>query len=132
MSISDEQKKSQPGLIQNVREDITAYFNETTVHGFQYVVGGRDIIERLFWISLIISGFTLSSIFIRNALKSWSDIPLQTTIDKVSFPVEKLDFPAITVCDTETLQMPRRNRWMYLEKLLNWVKLSPRNEKQGK
>ena len=64
-------------------------------------------------------------------MKSWSDIPLQTTIDKVSSPVEKLDFPAITVCDTESLQMPRRNRWMYLEKLLSWAKPRTKNKKGG-
>ena len=30
-----------------------------------------------------------------------------------------LPFPAITICDTQSLQMPRKNQWMFLETLLN-------------
>ena len=66
-------------------------------------------------------GFVFCGAFIQDAIVSWNETPLQTTIEKVSMPIEDIEFPAVTVCDTESLQMPRRNRWMYLEQLLNWV-----------
>lgn len=112
-------------FLRNIKRDIAAYFSETTVHGFQYVVGAQNIFERLLWIALIFIGFVLSGILIQSALTSWSDTPLQTTIEKVSLPIEDIEFPAITVCDTDNLQMPRRNRWMFLEQLLNWVDAEP-------
>ena len=102
-------------------DELYAYFNETTVHGFHYIVNGRNWIERLLWASLILCGFIVSSIIIHQSLLDWSRTPLQTTIEKVSLPIEGLNYPAITVCHPDELQMPRRNRWMYLEKLLNLI-----------
>ena len=102
-------------------DELYAYFNETTVHGFHYIVNGRNWIERLLWASLILCGFIVSSIIIHQSLLDWSRTPLQTTIEKVSLPIEGLNYPAVTVCHPEEVQMPRRNRWMYLEKLLNLI-----------
>ena len=48
---------------------------------------------------------------------------METTIDEVGLPVDQLPFPAITVCDKESLKMPRKNRWMLVEKLLNSLEL---------
>ena len=108
-------------MLNNLKRDLYEYFNETTVHGFQYIVTGRNWLERLFWASLIVCGFILSSMLFYQALLDWSRAPLQTTIEKVSMPIEELDYPAVTVCNPNELQMPRRNRWKYLEKLLNWI-----------
>ena len=107
------------GIAVNVRE----YFNDTTVHGFRYVVQGRNRFERIFWFLLIITGFVFSSDIIYRALFEWNKTPLQTTIEKVDVPVQEYPFPAVTICDPEQLQVPRRNRWLFLEQLLNWVDL---------
>ena len=107
--------------LSQLKRDIYSYFDETTVHGFRYVVGGRDVFERAFWVIVILLGFTLSSILVLQSFENWESTPLQTTIETVSLPIEELDFPAITVCNPDSLKMPRRNRWMFLEKLLKWV-----------
>ena len=101
------------------RKEFLSYLSETTVHGFRYIVQGNNTFERLFWILVIISGFLMSGHIIRSSFLEWDTTPLQTTVEKVSLPVERLDFPAITVCHPETLQMPRRNRWIFLETILN-------------
>ena len=66
--------------------------------------------------------------FSSSALSYWDEHPLQTTIDEIGLPVHELHFPAITVCDTESLKMPRRNRWMFVEQLLNGLELSDANQ----
>ena len=120
--------KVKNSLWQDLKKDLIGYFSETTVHGFRYVVEGRNIFERLLWVVFIVLGFSFSLMIISHAFISWNNNPVETTIDEVSVPVHVLPFPAITVCDTESLQMPRRNRWMFLEKLLNAVQLkSPGN-----
>ena len=111
----------------DIRRDIHSYFSETTVHGFRYVVEGRNRAEKMFWIFVISAGFIFSSFIIYSSLGDWRETPLQTTIDKVSMPIEELNAPAITVCHPDDLQMPRRNRWMFLERLFNWV-----DTKEGK
>ena len=102
-----------------LQRDVLGYFRETTVHGFRYVVEGRNIFERISWILVIVAGFVMCSMIVYNAYEDWENHPVETTIDSVGLPVTELPFPAITVCDTKSLQMPRRNRWMFLEKLLN-------------
>ena len=106
-----------------VRQDIYSYFSETTVHGFRYVAEGRNSFEKLFWIIVITIGFIMSGLIIFQSFSDWEDTPLQTTIDQVSLPIEKLSVPAITVCNPDALKMPRRNRWMFVEKLFNWIDL---------
>ena len=106
-----------------LKNDVVGYFSETTVHGFKYVVQGRNIYERMAWLVVIAIGFALCSYLIIGSNQVWRSNPVQTTLDEVSIPVHHLPFPAITVCDTESLQMPRRNRWMFLENVLNTIEL---------
>ena len=118
--------------ISRIKVDICSYFTETTVHGFRYIVEGRDNVERICWAIVIVTGFILSALLIQQSFANWENTPLQTTIETVSLPIEKLDFPAITVCNPDSLKMPRRNRWMFLEKLLKWAETKGPNEREGK
>ena len=126
------EQRTRHRLRQELKKEISGYFSETTVHGFRYVVEGRNLFERLVWILFIAFGFIFSFYLISEAFESWKNNPVETTIGEVSVPVQELPFPAITICDTESLQMPRRNRWMFLEKLLNAVGLKNPEEVMNK
>ena len=119
-------KKREPrkklGILE-LKNDVIDYFSETTVHGFKYLAEGRNVYEKLSWLVVIVVGFSLCSILIWDSSQVWSSDPVQTTLDEVSIPVHNLPFPAITVCDTESLQMPRRNRWIALENILNTMEI---------
>ena len=103
------------------KTEILSYLTETTVHGFRYIVHSHNVLERIFWTVVVTCGFLMSGNMILSSITMWKTTPLQTTIEKVSLPVTTLDFPAITVCHPESLQMPRRNRWAFVEKLLNAI-----------
>ena len=119
----DPTPEHQENMQNNIKNDLVRYFSETTVHGFRYVVQGRNLLERSVWILFISFGFCYSGYSIYNAYNYWENHPVETTIDEIGLPVHELYFPAITVCDTESLTMPRRNRWMFVEQLLNSVEL---------
>ena len=74
---------------------------------------------------MIVIGFMFSGIMIDNSISSWRNTPLQTTIEQVSKPIQNFLFPGITICNHDQLQMPRRNRWMFVEQVLNWIDISP-------
>ena len=103
----------------DAKKNLEDYFSETTVHGFRYIVDGRNLLERLIWVAVIGVGFFCCISLVRDAFSYWETHPVETTIDQVGVPVQELPFPTITVCDTKSLQMPRRNQWMFIETLLN-------------
>ena len=119
----DTKRRKRSTVIQDLRKGFTDYFSATTVHGFQYIADGRNNFERALWMIFIISGFSYGGWQIYQALNYWDEHPIQTTIGEIGLPVHELYFPAITVCDTESLTMPRRNRWMFVEQLLNGLEL---------
>ena len=54
---------------------------------------------------------------IQSALKDWADEPVITSLDSISYPIDTIQFPTITVCKNEYKEQP--DNWAYLEKLLN-------------
>ena len=104
-------------------QGVRDYFLNTTVHGFRYVVEGNTICEKFSWFVIIIAGFVTSGVIVQQSFKSWDETPLQTTIEKVSVPIQNFAFPSITACDIDSMRMPRKNRWIFLEQLLNWIDL---------
>ena len=113
-----------PGILSQIKKDFVEYFSTTTVHGFSYIVGGRNILEKVLWVLFIAIGVSFCTHILVNLYQQWEDNPVETTIDEVGLPIQDLPFPAITICDTNSLKMPRRNRWMFLETLLNSLSLS--------
>ena len=75
------------------------------------------------WAVFIVATFSITIYAVSNAIEDWDKHPVETTIDEVGLPVHELPFPAITVCDTASLTMPRKNRWKFVEKLLNTLEL---------
>ena len=110
------------------RGDLVAYLSETSVHGFRYIVEGRNLVEKVTWFCIVLLGFVFSGLIIIQAFKNWAEYPVETTIDEVGLSVSRLPFPAITVCDTESLKMPPKNRWMFIETLLNSLQLNDPDE----
>ena len=47
-----------------LKAQAVGYCQSTTIHGFAYLVSGRDLCEKLFWAAVIITGFVLASLII--------------------------------------------------------------------
>ena len=75
------------------------YSQSTTIHGFSYI--GEDgllIFERLLWIFIVCLGIFLSIYMSVSAYVEWKGNPVLTTVATTGFPIEKVEFPAITIC----------------------------------
>ena len=111
------------------KNEIFSFFSESTIPGLKYVVESRVLVERVAWAILLSLAFYGTATIINKQWADWRSNPVETTIDEMDLPVDLLPFPAITVCDTESLKMPRKNRWMFVEKLLNSLQLdNPKEE----
>ena len=96
-SLHRKSKKLSPGkALSSTGND---YCQNTTVHGFAYWVSPDcHPVEKVFWIVIVIIGFTAGAIIVSKAIISWNEKPKKVEISSFSEPVTKLIYPAITVC----------------------------------
>ena len=74
---------------------LTAFLESSTIHGLAYIATGRRYV-RLFWILVVIGGFTGAGVIIYQSFESWAESPVKTTIE--TLPITEITFPKVTVC----------------------------------
>ena len=79
MFLQDTREK--PNLI---FANIVNYCNSTTIHGFSYWVSAENIVEKLFWVLVVVSGFTCAIALVSSAVQGWIDEPGVTEIKTFS------------------------------------------------
>lgn len=77
-------------------EGVTAFLEYSTIHGLAYISTTKTRLLKLFWILVVIGGFTGAGVMIFNSIQSWHESPVKTTIE--THPITELMFPKITVC----------------------------------
>ena len=105
------------------KKDAISYISGTIVEGFNYGVNRRNKCQNFTRVIFILFGCICSGWIFITAFEFWGTHPVETAMDEVGLPITQLPFPAITVCDTKSLKMPRKNRWMFIETLLNSLEL---------
>ncbi len=64
-----------------ILEDHTrAYCEATTIHGFAYFVKAPRLVEKLFWVAVVISCGSYAGYIIASAVQDWTDNPTATFI----------------------------------------------------
>ena len=76
-------------------EEVRGFLKSSTIHGVGYISKTRRIV-RIFWILVIVVGFTLAGVLIHQSFQSWNMSPVKTTIE--TLPTTEITFPKVTVC----------------------------------
>jgi hypothetical protein len=90
------------------------YCTNTSIHGFFYLIEGRNAFEKFFWLLCIVGSFTGSTYMVVNNLVYWNNNPTLTTAQTYSQSVRKIQFPTVTVCP-----VMNNDRWGATRKVLN-------------
>ena len=75
--------------------NIKTFLESSTIHGLAYITSMRKLTS-IFWILVVIAGFTGAGVLIYQAFQDWADSPVKTTIE--TEPIAKMTFPTMTVC----------------------------------
>ncbi|XP_065348977.1 sodium channel protein Nach-like [Cloeon dipterum] len=76
------------------------YCSCTALHGYQYITEpGRPLIERIIWLLCHCCAITVASVMIYATWTRYSQSPTATAVETTNFPVWKVPFPAVTICD---------------------------------
>ena len=89
-------------------EHIQTFLESSTIHGLSWISSTRRW-SRLFWILVVIGGFSGAGYLIYSSFDNWEKSPITTTIE--SLPISKITLPNITVC-------PPKNSYLNLNPLI--------------
>lgn len=84
-----------------LREYLNSYFDNTTVHGFKYILIGDTLAERVGWVATVILAFTGAFVLIDSYVSEVRTNPITMTLSKI--PVSEVPFPAVTVDSGQVL-----------------------------
>ena len=71
------------------------FLESSTIHGLTYISTTRKYV-RIFWILIVVSGFTGAGVLIYQSFQAWDESPVKTTIE--TMPISNLSYPKVTVC----------------------------------
>ena len=75
------------------------YASVSTAHGISYIFeDGRFFIERIIWAAVVIAALSFAICMSISAFHNWKDNPVLTSVKTTGLPIEKIEFPAITIC----------------------------------
>ena len=118
--------KKSSSEMNHLKEIVIGFLVTTPIHGFRHLHEGRNALEKMIWILVLITSFSLAAYMIRSGLRDAEENPILTTMDTTD--IENVPFPAITVrsqvLDERILNRERTfvNPWGFIKKLFNHLK----------
>ena len=76
-------------------DDLTTFLSTSTIHGLAYLPASRRL-ARLFWLLVVVSGFSTATYLIVKSFRGWEESPISTSISVL--PITQITFPNLTVC----------------------------------
>jgi hypothetical protein len=67
-----------------VKANARAYCENTSIHGFSYWITAPRLLEKFFWVIVVVSGLFCASLIIDTAVQDWQDSPTVTVIKSFS------------------------------------------------
>ena len=74
---------------------LTSFLENSSIHGLGFIAQTRAF-ARVFWVLVVIMGFTLASHLIMTNFDNWAENPVITNME--TLPISEVPFPRVTVC----------------------------------
>ena len=82
------------------RDPFSEFCEETTLNGWYYLAKrGVGIISRTYWSLVVVASICAAAFFCYGITNEWMDSSVIITVDSVSASLDKVVFPAITICN---------------------------------
>ena len=76
-------------------DEVRGFLESSTIHGVGYISSSRRVV-RLFWVLIVLGGFSGATVLIYHSFKDWKENPIKTTIE--TLPISEVTLPKVTVC----------------------------------
>ena len=96
-------------------EYIKTFLETSTIHGLTYISESKNN-TRIFWIFVVVAGFSVAGIMIYESAKTWAENPVRTTIE--TLPIGRIKkYPTVTVCPPQNTYTNLNYDLMMLENM---------------
>ena len=95
-------------------ENIKDFLETASINGLAHIASTRRNV-RLFWVIVVVTGFIVSGVMIKESFQSWADSPVTTTIE--TLPITEITFPKVTVCPPKNTFTDLNHDLMMAEKI---------------
>ena len=75
------------------------FLETSTIHGLAYISSAPSKVSKVFWLLVVVFGFSTAVYLINSSYNDWQASPIATSIS--THPISELEFPTITVCPPE-------------------------------
>ena len=96
-------------------EELTKFLEVSTIHGLSHIASDKKL-SRLFWVFIVIGGFTGASIIIFESFSNWKENPISTTVE--TLPISELTFPKVTLCPPKDSFLNHNQDLLQAEKVM--------------
>ena len=77
------------------RENLSKYFNASSIHGMHYLGNDTNWFEKLIWMAAIIASLTFSGLIIHQFFEEAIEDPITVSLKNIR--IEAVPFPAVTI-----------------------------------
>ena len=92
-------RDQRPTKAEVILNDAKDFSSTTTIHGISYLTSpDHSICSSLFWILTVTLAIVGTSYQVYSIWNLWGESPVITTLETISYPIEKIQFPAVTLC----------------------------------
>ncbi|XP_039453726.1 pickpocket protein 28-like [Culex pipiens pallens] len=82
----------------NVKKFVREFCTESTIHGLRNIEAGKTLLERLWWLTVVVLSVVACGMLIQKVYHKWANNPVIVSYDDTATKVWTIPFPAITVC----------------------------------
>ena len=75
------------------------FCSSSTIHGTYFWSESQNPLSKLIWAGVVLVGIALATFTIKRSFQSWAENPVVTSV--LQIPIEKIAFPAITICPVD-------------------------------
>jgi len=87
-----------PNILKRLFHLWEEYAKEGYILGLSYINRQRPCLESFPWIILLVTSVPITGFFVSELVQDWRSNPVQITMKSMSYPVQKIPFPTLTVC----------------------------------
>ena len=103
-TLSEKHKKD--SILKLIKSTTHEFANSTTIHGITYVFDrGIKAFDNLLWLLVVFFGAGIAVYMSVLAWNTWKEAPVLTSVSSTGLPLQKIDFPAITICSQGLIQV---------------------------